>query len=48
MDVSPVDNHQDVLMTLGRSNGEATCKVGGGSLVFVEDDGGAGEGNVGK
>ncbi len=44
----PVDNHQEVLVTLGRADGEATCKVGGRPLVFVEGDGGAGEGNVGK
>ncbi len=35
-------------MTLGRADGEATCKVGREPLVFVEGDGGAGEGNVDK
>ncbi len=48
MDVPPVDNHQDVLVTLSRADREATCKVGGGPPVFVEGDRGAGEGNVGK
>ncbi len=48
MDVPPVDNRQDVLMTLSRVDWEATCKVGREPLVFVEGDGGAGEGNVEK
>jgi hypothetical protein len=43
-----VDNHQDVLAALGRADGEATCKVSRGPLVFVEGDGGAGESDVGK
>ena len=25
VDVPPVDNHQDVLVTLGQADGEATC-----------------------
>jgi hypothetical protein len=25
VDIPPVDNHQDVLVTLGRADGEATC-----------------------
>ena len=35
VDVPPVDNHQDVLVTLSGADGEATCLVGGGPLVFV-------------
>jgi hypothetical protein len=30
VDVPPVDNHQDVLVALGRADGQATCKVGRG------------------
>ena len=35
VDVTPVDNHQDVLVTLVRADGETTCEVGGGPLVLV-------------
>jgi hypothetical protein len=42
VDVPPVDNHQEVLVTLSRADGEATDEVGRGTLVFAEGDGGAG------
>jgi hypothetical protein len=48
MDVPPVDDHQDVLVALCQADEEATSKVGRGPLIFVEGDGGAGEGNVEK
>jgi hypothetical protein len=48
MDIPPVDDHQDVLVALCRADGEATSKFGRGPLIFVEGDGGAGEGNVEK
>ena len=35
VDVPPVDNHQDVLVTLRRADGETTCEVGGGPLGLV-------------
>ncbi len=35
VDVPPVDNHQDVLVTLRRADRETTCEVGRGPLVLV-------------